>query len=576
MSTQRRNAIESAYLKGVRSVLLIDDQFPSYEYFLKDDERRAFRETHRAVKLWQGFRELGWACDIVPEVERLHDEYVRMRDMIVLDYELKLDDGGASARRFLRRLVEDARQHLVIIYTNEDLASAHRDIAVSLAGNPRAEPLPPLEGDAEDEYREWKRDHVDILTVDSLLRYVKRDEKWDSKLMAAVPRGSVRDTKRFLEYLVQERLRTGVESSFRSSFQTLQYPDERHSWVRCDNVFVVLVSKNASHDASEFNLVEYLKGKLLESLDEWKPSFLRIMLSFARGRLVEKGMIGDDRVLRDAVNEAALLFYMNHCESDAERRERVGMLYGRMLEDLLRDSIYEIEEFSRENPTSGSMPDGAELRLDVARERAGVSKTTQPAQILHRLNYFLAFEPTLPRYVQTGTVFAEVVDDRFTDFGVCTTPDCDLVPRPRSGGEAKELFPLTRMIYRPIPATTVRQGAIEEQLKKAEDSQALFLYMEKENKNYLLKLVEETGSHPAARMLLLARQGVVDGEGNFRGFKLRAEDASDDPRPVVEEKNFRVIGQLRSRYAMRLLHEAGHYLSRMGVDFVDWPPRSRG
>ncbi len=89
--------IEEAYLKPLRSVLLIDDQFPRYEQLLSGDPEKGNFDLETVGKLFALCRDRGLMCDVENRAADLTDQrmdHLGKSDLIVLDYHL-----GAEERR---------------------------------------------------------------------------------------------------------------------------------------------------------------------------------------------------------------------------------------------------------------------------------------------------------------------------------------------------------------------------------------------------------------------------------------------------------------------------------------------
>jgi Response receiver domain len=584
--SDRRQAIQDAFLGDLRTVILIDDQFPSYDDACagKAHERS---ETKRAVALGKGFRGLGFTCEVennpVPP-----SEHVQKGDLIVLDYHLTGDhDDGSKARQVLRELLGYAQQHLVIVYTSDPQPrSVWLRIMASLAGNESENPAEFDNDEQEDEFKEWKRDRNYELSEEPFIQFLKRDKKWVAASLRELEGHGLNPGKlrKFASRVAHMQVK-GYGGTYRPKLHRLEVSGKGSTWIRCDNLFVVVVKKGDEEDlhSAEKNAATVLRDHLLDALCEWNPSFLRVMLNFARHRIVEQGFIGDDRVLKDPTSEAGWLMFMEGGTPE-ERKERVTALYGRLFEDLVVEALDQIEKFSAEHAdsfvgqysasstnVSSSAIDSVEVAnqsLAAVRRRAGVDENVKDESILHSLNDYLAFEPSIPTFLRTGTVFIKLLDNgRFDgDPAICTTPDCDLVPRVPKSGWGKRLSPHIPVLYRPVSMSK----EFAEALTRAEESRSLFRKVD--NISQVLELFTKEGGHRRPEMIFVEDQGRISPSGEFRA---RGVHSPDTTLELQAPQRYKVIGQLRARYAMRLLHETGHHLSRIGVDFVDWPPRER-
>lgn len=120
--SDRREAIKQAYVETIRTVLILDDKYPDYDQIGNklDPERY---DVDSAVRLWQGFRNKHRTCDICSNSATVGAPYLDRLDLLVLDYDLQMDDGGhkgKAAREIIRGLATSTRQNMVIVYTADD------------------------------------------------------------------------------------------------------------------------------------------------------------------------------------------------------------------------------------------------------------------------------------------------------------------------------------------------------------------------------------------------------------------------------------------------------------------------
>jgi hypothetical protein len=193
---------------------------------------------------------------------------------------------------------------------------------------------------------------------------------------------------------------------------------------------------------------------------------------------------------------------------------------------------------------------------------------------MHTLNEFLVIEGVRP-FVETGTIFARTTDDPNSGEGflyVCATPSCDLVPRdPAVGSWESRIHPA-----RPIIAIRGQLfNPADKYLGVAEQGRYIFLKVD--GKQKALELIGEKSSVPVLEWFFLEDMGRI-GEGGIveavqveRPAALAAQPAADPagaPAPAApavpvtqalgtSHIKLRVVGQIRSLYASRILQYAG-------------------
>lgn len=560
--SDRREAIKQAYVETIRNVLILDDRYPDYAK-LGEGSEPAY-DIASAVRLWQGFRVASRACNISSARKDVSDSYLEHTDLLILDYELDADDQGhkgSTARQTLRTLAGNTRQNMVIVYTaRPDLLEVKLEISVGLTGLPICGDLDETE---QERFDEWLEDQPKDIDYNTLLSYIYQTDKWREGAGPAI---------RFAEERIRRRLRNYVlrDVGDKKISGRFQVSDTEPHWLRVGSVFISLLQKQVDHTAND------LLNHLTDSLEKWKPSFMRLMLAYARAGIVEQGISGDDRVLRDPETEAAWMFYTDESVDFDERRERVGVLYARLVDDLLEHSLDRLLNFSAQH--GGEDLSTSKDPLTHAMERAGVlHENMAPARlalaerrVIHKINHYLAFERGPSGRLRSGAVFKDQDNDKY---GIITTPDCDLVVgQSKKTGDDTMLGTAMRVVYRPafiVPDAPKQQRAAFE---RATDFNHIFLHVPSEEvaDGYLvLALYVEggkTSDHPPTRVLYVANRGRLD-QGYFTAQRVTMND-SGGTLELSAAHSFQVVAQLRDRYALRLLHEAGHHLSRTGVDFV--------
>src|SRR5258708_21336461 len=85
--------------RALRTVFIVDDQFPSYEDLFDGGEKLSqFTERERARTLYRAFRKHQIPCDVENRIGKLDEsiEYIRKSDLIFLDYNLAPRDTRQS------------------------------------------------------------------------------------------------------------------------------------------------------------------------------------------------------------------------------------------------------------------------------------------------------------------------------------------------------------------------------------------------------------------------------------------------------------------------------------------------
>lgn len=624
----KADAIRSAFLESIRTVILVDDDFPPYgtlgtasraaivdpaaisdpttppdvsdetgspetghEFAAEEPNptppsgeaggeagqqtadssptdapvrRRA--DFERAHALWDACRARGFACDI-DDGSGIGDQtpgHIEKCDLVILDYHLQSED-PLPALRLLHRLASSEHASLVVVYTRDpNLPMVQLRVSAFLRGARRPEDV--LNGGELDKWYEtegWEAEDIAEAVDEQVLgEFLRNTGPWrvHKGLRAALTARGV-DPKiqnKFIEASLEQYLITAFKSRTGDAGPAaveMSTPGRSPLWLKAGNLFVAFVQK--STDASDEGRAVF--QALEDALNDWSPHYLPLVLAYARGAVARGGYRLEVESLRDPLLQVGWLY---HALSGApnEKSERIRGLWSRLLSSLMRGVLDDVAGFG-ERTLPGSSDANASL-LDQARQLAPpVPPAVGP--IIHSLNEFLACEE-LGDYVRPGTIF--VRSDRALDDNVawiCTTPDCDLVPREPSVAWLRGLHPLR-------PVVSVRAEIVncsDQILREAEHGRHVFLTIDGTRK--AVWVVDPTSREPKPEQFLLGDMGRID-EG--RAFTAYAVVQAASNEPIFQRVQMRAIGQLRNVYASRLLQQAGQHLSRIGVDFVRLPP----
>lgn len=559
-------------------------------------------EDDAAAALVEDFRRRGWLYDIVnTDFQMRAMARAKSCDLIILDY--MLGESANDSLNILGQLAHSQRFHLVILYTREQEELVWLNIASTLAGPPSSFAHHPFDQDDED-FRE-RLNKVGEPTSQDVVTFLCDGLSFPEspptkKAKAATP------TSEQLKWISTHQ-RVKREHAARRDVRELLHisPVSRMEasrgalkWLRCGNLFVVVQHKRRGADQGqvqpEDSAVEkplggdVLVDKLIKCLDEWRPSFVRRMLRFLRHRVAEQGLTTDAEILKGPVGEAALLLY-SRSGSPAEQVERRRLVYTRVFERIL----YGLLESTDVRDALDDEFEGGDA-LAQAAGAVGLDAGAHREDIYFRLNWFLAFEEHFPPFLRTGTVFFLPGSDDLV--GVCVTPECDLVSRerkPEAGADASKAVeeagdssagskeksrgakprPAQAVLWRAARLVRGKDDAgkkqIQKGLKGAEDNYYLFISLQEEKCVILLR---PSGSDkiPKPEVLFVLNDGRIDENSDFEAVRVFA---GENGAPTLEAtpQKFRVLGQLREAYAIKLLHEAGHQLSRVGVELVRLP-----
>lgn len=556
--------IRDAYVAPLRSALMIDDRFPTYQDMLERQRQRDAGEAvvaaafdyESAAKLVAECRERNLLCDVqnkVDEVATTQLDHLGKSDLVVLDYHLDstADKNPEKAIAVLQRLAQTPHANLVIVYTLEGpLDAVRRTVACRFRGATELPVRPTLSEDEELFIQMWEP----TFTGSDIDAYLRGDNKVlldpDSHLVrqldGQVPKNAHKTV--ILEavelHLRAKFLPAGIEPKTEPSSVQMNPKEGERQWLSFGNVFVVFVNKNK--EVSIF-------GELEAALLEWQPLPMRMMLAHIRNRFETGGFQFEAEILSDS-DKLAGWFFHALTGDDPELRRRLQQLWARLLDSLRAQLVRSVAEFGTRilDPsitklgTKGHDTDAVWLKkcMDLARELAGISTKIDDHTILHALNSFLCSEAYSGRHVGTGTVckVVEPASDGATkeQWYLCASPACEMVPRPPrgSGGWTHDLDPLMAVTVLRLE----RQARFQTSLKHAEQGKHIFLSVQGQPTSF--EVVNVTTGHPNSEVMFVENRGLTETDGSLNAYFIR-KSADEIPKTIEEAQEVEVALETR-------------------------------
>jgi hypothetical protein len=139
-----RDLIREVYIDPIRTVVVIDDEFPSLDGMISKElnEDRAWKgkpddvKTVKEILQFCRQRDKPWLVDVhdgnnIPfKGDEIIAPYLIHSDLMILDF--NLNDTGEKAIKILRKLAGNKHFNMVIVYTNGDIEAVVRDVALGL------------------------------------------------------------------------------------------------------------------------------------------------------------------------------------------------------------------------------------------------------------------------------------------------------------------------------------------------------------------------------------------------------------------------------------------------------------
>ncbi len=301
------DAIQKAYLEPIRTVILVDDGFPTYDRLSSVNlhaqdsdlepspagvsavsvspspalyhqsvtaETSEAAETHapaaepatkveaspgisgqsgkeydRARALWTACRERGYLCDIDDgaQIEASIPKHITKSDLVVLDYHLQ-GESPSLALKLLRHLAGSEHARLVVVYTaDQKLEVVRRRVIAHLRGAKSLSKLFDAAALIRWQDLDWNP-ALSVATLDSFLRG-DRDWRGDKDLRKELTNKGVSSAEaaRMIEAALESYLADtyGVPAMEEGHPRRVEVsgPAAPRFWVHTDNLFVAFLSK---------------------------------------------------------------------------------------------------------------------------------------------------------------------------------------------------------------------------------------------------------------------------------------------------------------------------------------------
>lgn len=565
--------VQEAYLRPIRSVLVVDDDFHHY------DAEKPGKDFERARALWRACRSSGYLCDIDDGADLINGHepaHLDKSDLIILDYHLQGDD-PKWALKLLRKLAPAEHASVVVVYTQDsNLADVRMKIAAHLRGGIPTEEL----FESKDIQTQWDNVEPKITqkpTEKLFLEFLSGDMracKTDASLLSELKELGVPDSlksgvaKAYYESELKALLRGEAAPRTNGKIEMGGGDNGIPPWVYTNNLFVACVQKTPDNLKDGIGVFAALEAALCD----WQPDFMVSAVAYARAEFARGGFQLERKTLSDQKLKSGWLFHA-WSGSPEEQAGRLKALFERLIANYSSRVLERIIAFGAKHvPECGTPGNGSEtLKAAIKFFHGDIAELEN--SVIHALNEFLVMEE-LPDFVETGTIFARAADGlEPNDVYVCVTPACDLVPRvPRR----KETWEFTLHPNRAIIALKAKMADVKkDHLAKAEESRMVFVRVNGKLKT--VTLIGEKPPVPLLEWLFLKDMGRITDKKLLAMVVGKAEQGEevegDNPPPPLSfvPSEMTALGQIRAIYSSRILQYAGQHLARIGVDFVNFP-----
>jgi hypothetical protein len=581
-----REFIREAFINPIRSVLIVDDDYPTFDEILGIQiaaNENATSPPLRRDKDW--YRAPGNIRKVIdrfrssaqPLLVDIHDgtnvdigrepkaaTHLHQSDLLVLDYQLDKDRKGDGTRAIdiARALASNTHFNMVLVHTGEKLERVFREMLLGL--------MTPLQGlmtaDAFEEAQfavaEFEEDHEGIgerisaaISTEHYLHFRKFGGVLPLRVTDNAPSGAAFEEAvkllgvdsnvalKLMLWAMKKRELSLERVMNNTGAHELSWSEDNPRWLRTDSLFMAFTNKGHSDD---------LLDELLSTLAAWQPRPSRLFLAMLRAQLEEYGVVAETKALGS--NHVLAHWYLRLLESDgAERDYLIAESVGRHSEQLLDYILPKVAGFATRlvEAEGGDPKQLCKTYFDVDLSKP---KVEVRSQLEH--NAFVCSKKVEGYHLNTGHIL-----EFESEFWVCLSPACDLVPgrkTPKRFGNIGETLPFM--------AVKLQEMDQEKLPKRVQSNRFIFLEFNGVVRVFCISDPSSEGASPLSFTLYADREGVFEkGEHTLKILRI----VSDGEAGLRSEScPAKVVSQLRYEYALNLTQKLGSATGRVGLDFV--------
>lgn len=587
MATERyEDFIDEAFIKPIRSVLIVDDDYPTFEDMLSGDNSsdKEWRKNRESVKKvienlrGQGRNLLidihdGRNVDVKDEIDTA--KHLHQSDLLVLDFQLdksKVGD-GTIAVKIIRRLMTNPHFNLVVVHTSEDLPRVFNEILLGM--------LPPDSLSMTHEEIEMAEDLIadrdaaepgfDARLIESFdaAQYLEIRRLGLDKCNRRVAKGEApfgafhglchsagwqrEDIKLVFRYVLLRASKKLMKYDPDADLPPVQWSTTDVKWIRSRSVFVAFANKRMD---------EPPMTELSEALASWRPDPSRLYLARLRHEIDERGTAEQATVLGNT--HALTGWYHQMLSADAvDTRRQIEQTVGRLAESFM-------------GPVTDKVADFAERLINFERKRGDFDATCKKHfdidlttednrhKAMGQHNSVVSTKKREGWHLTTGHIFS-VNGDHW----VCASPACDMVPTQLSQFRKTSYpgcMPFAAIRLQPVPR-------LKTAVEMANSARVLFMEVEGQLEAFCFNDPADDASAPQWTLLF------AEGDGRFAkdtfDFNLVHMGPGEGGLTAIRQ-SATVVSQLRYEYALNLVQRLGVSMTRIGLDFQATPKEKRG
>lgn len=618
--------VHEAFIKPLRSVLIVDDQYPTWEELfnskLEDNDKSDEVEARSRDKGWHKSGTAKEVYNLVSEFRRqnpgfiidIHDgissqvdsaasdvetpqelaDHLHQSDLLVLDYNLEGSEagtGGDAARKILSSVLSNQHFNLVVIHTSEDLNNVMHECLCSLMKNcteqyesnivNEIDELDELITEIEDEGsfdRNSINQYIDLASyiqarnpasglAGALREFMKGTGAFSVLSDLADELSLDKKNKRvFFYWAVREfEKRSGICFAENPPDGLLWHISDDCRWLRTSRGFVCFVEKGPE------NLITELKC----ALENWKPTPSILLSAKYRDEISKMGADVEDQSLRQ--KHAFAKFYdtilnpsvleLTDTQTELLRSQKLRNHVSRqseMLSFLIEEAVVEFGVSIYNVDRSSDFQFISHYDVDLA-------DLKQREKAVSQFNRYICCLPS--KKMVPGKTINEQLDSGHifkigNEWWVCATPACDLQPGQNTIAFSKG----SDSSLRPFTALKLHKAPNLNQLTAKHINSGSYCYIEYEGEVIGLgtRTPNDDTTKPAETKVvwrsMVAKNGGVISNGKLELLEIHLELENNVLKS--EPKEAEIVAKLRYEYALNFIQRVGGSVSRIGLGYV--------
>lgn len=582
--------IREAFIDPIRSVLIVDDDYPTtHEILLEADEQkrrygykdwnRSSKDRSKVRKVIDEFRrkDAPYLLDIhdgsspSEEIDEKQVGTLHQTDLLILDYQLDKtkEKDGSIAVRLAREALSNKHFNLILVHTQEDLGRVFYEFLIGLFKPCLSDKAP---GEIHAELQEFLDSHeADFLASISDEQYasardVSKQGENIRELISLVHAGKApwADAFAILNGKGLHRRHwpaailhalTIFEENNKDRFGNeelgvVYWKNGTTRFIRAARGFVAFKSKDDDQE---------LIPTMLRALVAWDPRPPRLMLTKLRAEMNERGIEVQDHALGDS--DIGAVWYQQLLQADQQNLNAiVDRTVRNHAEQLLDKLLPNVSNFAKRIREVDAKSDS----LTTIKKRFSIdlsdNKTINIAKVGH--NAFVGSKPTKSAHLEIGHILKIS-----SDYWMCLTPACDMVPKVYRGKPADRIQGVKR-----FTAVKLVPRKFEEGLADANRGGQIFANIYDapgKTKRCAFAVASQIGASPAWMMMYVQNDGYLpDVEAPECDVSFVAAPEAAVSIPVIKSEKAVVCGMLRYEYALEVQSRFIASQSRIGLDFV--------